>query len=189
LATLAVPVYALLARRWLLLALSLAFFASLVPYGLFSVGYGARYFYMPSAFFALAAGSAVAELWPFADRLLRVRTARAVAIAGLVMVVALVTVVGNRRVQRWADTDPAQEQRWVDELRRTYPTLPDGGTLYVSNNMPLMMALFNGYVVEPTVAYLYPDGTRQVKIFFLVDLEAVRPWLEPNDRLFVFSEQ
>jgi len=189
LATLAVPIYALLARRWPLLALSLAFFASLVPYGLFSVGYGPRYFYMPSAFFALAAGSAVAETWPLANQLLGFKTARAAAIAGLVLAVAIVTLLGNRRVDRWAGTDPAQEQRWIDELRQTHPQLPDGGTLYVSNNMPLTMALLGGYVVEPTVAYLYPEGHHKVQIFFLVDLEAVRPWLEPKDRLFVFSEK
>ncbi|MEP7215488.1 MAG: glycosyltransferase family 39 protein [Anaerolineaceae bacterium] len=187
LVVLATPLVALIGRRWLLLALSLGFLASLVPFGLFNVGYGARYFYMPSAFFALAAGAAVVEVWPLVVRFLDARMTK-VAATGVAVVVLAATVVGNRRVDRWANGEPASEQRWVDDLRRNYPDLPDGGTLYVTN-LPFAMALIDGYVVEPTVAYLYPGGTHHVQIFYRVDLEAVRPWLEPRDRLFVFGEQ
>ncbi len=185
---LAVPVVALAGRRWLLLALGLGFLASLIPYGLFSVGHGARYFYMPSAFFALTAGAVAAELWPCADQLLRIRLTRAAAAAGLALGVVTVVLIANQRVERWADGDPVREQRWIEDLRRIYPELPDGGTLYVTN-LPFTMALFLGYVVEPTVAYLYPEGTHPVQPFFRANLEDVRPWIGPDGRIFVFGEQ
>lgn len=182
------PVAALATRRWLLVALSCGFLASLVPYGLFNVGFGPRYFYFPSAFLALALGAAVAELWPFAVRLGGERRVFGLATTGLVGIAVGVAAIGMNRVDRWVDQGPGQEQRWIDDLRRIHPELPDGGTLYVTN-LPFHMALLDGYVVQPTVAYLYPGGTRKVQIFFRVDLESVRPWLEPDDRLFVFGEE
>ena len=188
LAILVTPLVALAARRWLLLALSLGFLASLVPYGMFSVGFGPRYFYFPSAFLALALGAAAAELWPFAARLGGERRAAAMMAPGLAVIALGVAAIGMNRVDRWVDQGPGQEQRWIDDLRRVHPELPDGGTLYVTN-LPFHMALLDGYVVEPTVAYLYPGGTRKVQVFFRADLEDVRPWLEPEDRLFVFGEQ
>lgn len=188
LVVLVTPLVALAARRWLLVALSLGFLASLVPYGLFSVGFGPRYFYFPSAFFALALGAAAAELWPFVVRPGGERRVGALAATGVAVIAVGVAAVGLNRVDRWVDQGPAQEQRWIDDLRRVHPELPDGGTLYVTN-VPFHMALLNGYVVEPTVAYLYPGGTHKVQVFFRADLEDVRPWLEPDDRLFVFGEQ
>jgi hypothetical protein len=52
-----------------------------------------------------------------------------------------------------------------------------------------MMALFGGYILEPTVAYYYPEGNHPVKMFERNDLESVRPSVGPNDRLFVFGEK
>jgi hypothetical protein len=51
------------------------------------------------------------------------------------------------------------------------------------------MSLFFGYVVQPTIQYLYPGETRKVQPFFRKDLEDVRPYIGPKDGLFVFGEQ
>mgnify|MGYP003441478705 CR=1 FL=1 len=53
-----VAVIAALRRQWLVLALSLGFFVSLVPYAAFSLGRGERYFYIPGALLALLLGAA-----------------------------------------------------------------------------------------------------------------------------------
>lgn len=188
LAVLAIPFAALAARRWLLLALSLGFLASIVPYALFSVGYGPRYFYFPTAFLALALGAVAAELWPVLTRLAGARPAAVTVAAGLSVAVLAVTVFAYQRVEQWKETTPDVQEQWVKDLRRIHPELPDGGVLYVTN-VPFQMGLLLGFVVQPTVDYLYPEGTHRVQIFYRVNLEDVRPYIGPNDRLFVFGEQ
>ncbi len=188
LAVMCIPLCAVAARRRVLLALSLGFLGSIVPYAMFNVGSGPRYFYFPGALFALVVGSATTEVTPRLKGAFRGQHAVLASRAGLLAVAAVVAVVGNRRVDNFVETVPDVQQQWVNDLKRNYPQLPDGGTLYVTN-VPFRMGLLNGFVLQPTVDYLYPEGTHRVKIFYRVDLEDVRPWLEPNDRLFVFGEQ
>jgi hypothetical protein len=187
LVVLVMPLAALYTRRWTLLALWIGFLGSVLPYAFFSVGHGPRYFYFPGAFLALALGATVAELWPTASRLLNADRLQMVATSGLVVVALAVTVIGTRRVDRWVEVNPESQQRWIDELLVVHPELPDGGTLYVTN-LPMPMAMFFGYVVQPTIQYLYPGEERKVQPFFRADLEDVRPWLEPDDTLFIFGE-
>lgn len=181
------PLIALASRRWLVLALILGFLGSIVPYALFNVGYGPRYFYFPSAFLALALGAVSMELWPLLPRLPVLPPPRQAATGVLVAAALVVAAIGNNRVDRWEEQGPEQEQRWIDELLRTHSELPDDGILYVTN-VPFHMALLNGFVLEPTVSYLYPGAPRRVQMFFRVNLEEVRPYLRPQDRLFVPGE-
>lgn len=181
------PLIALATRRWLVLALILGFLASIVPYALFNVGYGPRYFYFPSAFLALALGAVAMELWPLVQRVPLVPNPRVVAAGAMAAAVVAVVAIGNNRVDRWVEQGPAQEQRWIDELLATYSELPNDGILYVTN-VPFHMALLNGFVLEPTVSYLYPGAPRRVQMFYRVNLEDVRPYIRPQDRLFVPGE-
>lgn len=185
---LAVPLAALYARRWALLALWLGFFGAILPYAFFSVGYGPRYFYFPSAFLALALGATVAELWPTASRLLRPDRLQLAATSALVVCALAVTMLGARRVDNWVAADPESQQRWTDGLLRAYPEFPEGGTLYLTN-LPFQMSLFFSYVVQPTIQYLYPGEERKVQPFFRKDLEDVRPWVGPQDGLFIYGEE
>ncbi len=187
LVVLATPLLAFATRRWLLLALGLGFLLSLLPYGAFSLGFGPRYFYFPSAFLALALGEAAAELLPQLRRLLTPRPTAIAAPAGIAVVLLVLIVVANNRVSHWVNQNPDQQEAWVDELRQCYPDLPNNGILYATN-VPFIMSIFDGYILEPTVAYYYPQGTHPVKMFNRIDLESVRPWVAPNDRLFVFGE-
>ena len=187
LVVLAVPLAALYTRRWTMLALWLGFLGSILPYAFFSVGYGPRYFYFPGALLALALGATAAELWPIASRLFRPERLQLAATAGLVVCALAVTVLGARRVDRWEEKDPGSQQRYIDELLRTYPEFPEGGTLFVTN-LPFPMAIFYAYVVQPTIQYLYPGEERKVQPFFRENLEEVRPWIGPKDALFIYGE-
>jgi MFS family permease len=184
----ATPLVALAARRWRLFALSLAFSTALLPYGAFWLGIGARYFYFPSAFFALALGEAVSELIPTLRRFHIPRAALTTGAAAVGVALIGFMVLGNHRVNDWVRDNPDQQQQWVDDLRQRYPELPNNGTIYATN-VPSMMALFGGYILEPTVAYYYPEGNHPVKMFERNDLESVRHSVGPNDRLFVFGEK
>ena len=188
LVVLAVPLVALYTRRWTLLAIWLGFFGSILPYAFFNVGYGPRYFYFPGAFLALALGATVAELWPLASRLVKADRLQLVATSGLVVGAIAVALMGARRADRWVEVNAEAQQAWIDELLRVHPEFPEGGgTLYVTN-LPMPMAMFYGYVVQPTIQYLYPGEERKVQPFFRENLEDVRPWLEPEDTLFIYGE-
>ncbi|MEP7214869.1 MAG: hypothetical protein ABI782_01380 [Anaerolineaceae bacterium] len=175
---------ALLTRRWLLAALLIGFFASVLPFAPLRAGLGARYFYFPSAFLALALGQAGVEL----GGLVRPRfTARATwIVAGVVMAAVLVAFAsyGNHRVRQWESETGAGEQVWVAALRAQYPTLPPGGTLYCVNT-PLVLALFGDYNLYPTVSYLYPR-LGAAKRIDESQVAAVTRQLGPNDRVFVY---
>ena len=188
LVVLAVPLAALYTRRWMLLALWLGFFGSILPYAFFNVGYGPRYFYFPGAFLALALGGAAAELWPLASRFINADRLQLVATSGLVAGGLAVALIGARRADRWVEVNAEAQQAWIDELLRVHPEFPEGGgTLYVTN-LPMPMAMFYGYVVQPTIQYLYPGEFRKVQPFFRENLEDVRPWLKPEDTLFIYGE-
>ena len=188
LVVLAVPLAALYTRRWMLLALWLGFFGSILPYAFFNVGYGPRYFYFPGAFLALALGAAAAELWPLASRFINADRLQLVATSGLVAGGLAVALIGARRADRWVEVNAEAQQAWIDELLRVHPEFPEGGgTLYVTN-LPMPMAMFYGYVVQPTIQYLYPGEFRKVQPFFRENLEDVRPWLKPEDTLFIYGE-
>lgn len=94
-------------------------------------------------------------------------------------------MLGNDRVRDWAGRNPDSVQKWVDQLRATYPTLPAGGTLYCVDT-PVMLALFGGYSVPPTVKYLYPQ-VGDAKYVERANLAAVGASLGPNDRIFIYK--
>lgn len=73
--------------------------------------------------------------------------------------------------------------RWVAQLRQQYPTLPEGGTLYVTNT-PLLLAIFNGESLRPTVAFYYPQIGRVIDFN---PYAGQQPVLGPDDRVFSFD--
>ena len=175
---------ALLTRRWLLAALLIGFFASVLPFAPLRVGLGARYFYFPSAFLALALGQSAVELAGLARPRFAERTTWIGA--GVVMAVVLVVFVsyGNHRVRQWEAETGAAEQAWVDALRAQYPSLPTGGTLYCMNT-PLVLALFGDYNLYPTVSYLYPQLAAAKRIDES-QVAVITRQLGPNDRIFAY---
>ena len=174
---------AVLLRRWLVVALLLAFLVSVVPYATLSLDVSERYFYFPAALFALACGAVVAELQAAAVP----RRGPGVLSAGLMAAIVVVLTVGgyvaNGRVQTWVVTNPDLSDRWLAQLQEQYPTLPKGGTLYVTNT-PLLFDLFHGVVLQPMVHSYYPDVGRVVDFG---PFSARQPVLGPDDREFAFD--
>mgnify|MGYP000753317385 CR=1 FL=1 len=72
----------------------------------------------------------------------------------------------------------------MDALRRQYPSLPAGGTLYCVNTS-LVLALFGDYNLYPTVSYLYPQLAAAKRIDES-QAPTVTRQLGPNDRIFVY---
>ncbi len=175
---------ALITRRWLLAALLLGFVASVLPFAPLRAGLGARYFYFPSAFLALALGQVAAELIALARQHFAARTVWIAAGAAIALVVATFVGYGNHRVRQWEAETGAGEQAWVDALRTQYPTLSSGGILYCANT-PLVLALFGDYNLYPTVSYLYPQLAAAQRIDES-QVAAITRLLGPNDRIFVY---
>ncbi len=180
----AIPLAALF-KRWLLVALLIAFVASVLPFAPLALGVAPRYFYFPSAFLALALGAAAVELLDAAKRV----TSPAIPVYALAAVLPLGLVAGgyagNDRVESWVDHEPDIHQAWVDELRAEFPVLPAGGTLYTTNT-PLLIALFDNAVLLPTVGYYYPQVANAVR-FDPAKLAQIEAALGPNDRIFVYD--
>lgn len=179
----AIPVAAPL-RRWLLVALLLAFVASVVPYAPLSLGPTPRYFYFPSAFLALALGVVAVELLDAAKRRLPGPT-RGYALAAAIAIVLLAGVYSGRsRVNNWIAENADVHQAWVAQLRAQFPTLPAGGTLYTTN-VPLKLAVFDAAPLAPTVGYYYPQVANVVR-FDPADLPQVRSHVTATDRIFIY---
>jgi len=174
---------AVLLRRWLVVALLLAFLVSAVPYSTLSFGVLERYFYFPAALFALSCGAVMAELQAATLLGLRPVALNAALVAATVTLLFAGGYVANGRVQTWVATNPKVSNDWVGQLRAQYPTLPAGGTLYVANT-PLLLALFHQVVVPPTVHFYYPDVGDVVGFN---PYAGEHPVLGPNDRIFVFD--
>lgn len=185
-ATIGVGGWALLSRRWLLFALFLAFGLSLAPFAPLAFGLDRRYFYFSAPFFALFVARAATEVAALLPRRAVENKMVVVPAAGaLAAVFALGIGMANHRVQNWNTRNANPEQAWVDQLREVYPTLPASGTLYCVDT-PLVLALFGGYSVPPTVKFLYPQ-VGDAKRIERTDLERVSKSLGPNDRIFIYK--
>lgn len=184
----AVPFVALAKRQWLIAALGFGLLVSIVPYAVFGLGFGPRYFYYPSALLALLAGALVAALAPLLDRLPSRTPVLAIGVGALALFVLIGVGAGNRRVERWVRTTPDQQQAWVDQIRAQYPTLPADGGLFAVNP-PFIMALLGGYIVGPTVTYYYPGANRPIYIIGDEHIAYAQSIMKPDDRMFIFHPQ
>ena len=157
---LAIPLLALARRRWDILALSAGLLLSIVPYGATVLGIGQRYFYFSVPVLALMLGVIAAEAVAFVRNRSEstwggARPAWAGVAALLVLSFAGAAVTFDRIVN-WNSAGPDQHEAWIDGLRAEYPEMPAGGTLYASN-VPFILSLFDGVMIEPTVRWYYPE--------------------------------
>ncbi len=176
----AVPIGALLRRDWLLAALGVGFLVSLVPYALFGLGFGIRYFYYPSALLALVAGTVAQRLW---DGRSLPSALRLPAAAALLLVVGVAALAGRDAVSEWRRENPDVHQQWVDGLRSEHPTLPAGGELWAIDT-PYPLSLLDAYILSPTVAYYYGDPGRPVYSTGSDNLWYVEAIVGPDDRIY-----
>lgn len=180
--------WALITRRWLLVSLFLAFGLSLAPFAPLAFGLDRRYFYFAAPFFALFLALAATEVAALLPRsVVENKPVLMPAAGALAAVFVLGTAMGNHRVHDWNERNAFPEQAWVDQLREVYPTLPAGGMLYCVDT-PLVLALFGGYSVPPTVKFLYPH-VGDARHIDRTDIERISKSLGPNDRIFIYKQR
>ena len=177
--TVAIFIGAVITRRWLLIALVLGILAAILPFGPFTLAVSQRYFYFAAALQALALGVLVAEVAGVARQRQWPAWAPA-ALAGLAALGSVLFMVdGNAGVRTFNKNSPEVHQAFVDGMRATYAELPEGGTFYAVDP-PLILAIFDAYVLDVTVRMYYP-GVGQVAVVYS---SGPLPELGPNDRLF-----
>ncbi|MGB4863508.1 MAG: glycosyltransferase family 39 protein [Tepidiformaceae bacterium] len=182
-----VPILAFWRRQWLAAVLGLGFLVGLLPYAMFSLGYGPRYFYFPSALFALFGGALFVSLAPVVERTLNANAAALALRAGGAVASAALVILGFQRTSEWLGLMPDVHQQWVDQLTAEYPYLPENGGLFVVNT-PSSMSLFDAYILQPTVAYLYPGSEHPVYVIGAEHLDYAKSIMKPDDRIFIFNE-
>ncbi len=183
-ALLALPIVALAGRRWLVAVLAAALLASLVPYSIYNLGHGARYYYFPTALLGLLAAALVAEIQQ-ALPVARSWMAMAAPIAmGMVLIGG--AIYGYHRVDRWKRENPDVQQRWLSELQAEYPSLPAGGGLW-SVNTPFPLTLVEGYSIPPVLDYVYGGGPHAVYLIDADHIAFARSVMKPDDRLFEYK--
>ena len=187
-ALVATPVLLLMWRRWLPFALTMGFLASLLPYAVTQFGAGPRYFYLPCALLALALAAIVQEIVPLLSRVGPRRRPAAMAFSMLLVLAGVMIWYGRPTVRAWVDEGPSAYDQFVSELRSEHPDLPSADTLYVAN-LPLHLALFDGYFLPPIIDSMWPHTETHVEFVGIDDIEQRRALVGQNERLFVFSPQ
>ncbi|MGE3074865.1 MAG: glycosyltransferase family 39 protein [Dehalococcoidia bacterium] len=173
-----------LLRRPVAAALVAGTVISVLPYAPLQLGDSPRYLYFPAASLAIAVGFLLDEAFKALQPRFNERTVfSGTAALGAVLLV-LGTVVIHQRTTDWVNDGPEVEQAWVDELRAAAPSLQPGATLYCANP-PIILALFENALLQPTVSFYYPGVA--VKRFEATDLAKVEASLGPNDRIFIPS--
>lgn len=141
-------------RRWNVVFCGAAVLLSIAPFAPLLLGVGGRYLYYPLAFFAIGSGVAAADL-------LRARPAGSFPLAvpaiacAVLALSSVLSIEASGRLRSWRTDFADPHQQWVTQLRSEQRTI-EGGTLCVTN-VPFVLALFDGFAVQPTVAYYYPS--------------------------------
>ncbi|MEX0786858.1 MAG: hypothetical protein WD939_09490 [Dehalococcoidia bacterium] len=145
------------------------YYVALVPVLLFPQAWlVGRYLYLPMVGLALVTGMAVArvaDLLP-AWRLASLRRGAVVALAG-----GLVVWLGvlNLGYQSWLNEKGEDAERFIAALKSTYPSLPDGGRLIVTEHpRSLSLTPDDGMMLVPAVHIAYG---RDIEVVTLQQLE------------------
>ena len=117
-----------------------------------------RYLYMASGAFAILSGLVV--VWGL-DLVRRFRPDLR-PLAGVVVPVALIVLVapalswGTLHHERTFSDGARDGQLFLEQLRDTYPSLPEGSTLYVVNPPPTLLFAGGPFFLTPAVQWYYP---------------------------------
>jgi hypothetical protein len=179
------PFAALWRRQWLAGALGLGFFVSLAPYVLFSIGYGPRYFYFPSAMLALFAGALVALIAEHPSMAERRPSPRTIGIAMAALLLLVAIPVGNTRVRDWVAGYPDESESWLEGLHAEHPTPPEGAMWII--DAPFAIALVEGYIAGPMLHYFYGEPV-PVRVVTSEQFAFVEELVEPGDAIYWWPE-
>ncbi len=100
------------------------------------------------------------------------------------MVLVVLATEQIHATERSQEVGTARSRDFIEELRETYPTLPEEATLYVVG-VPLPLALFDGVYLTSVVSIYYGD----VNVHRVSEEEAQELELspQPNARVFRYS--
>ncbi|MGH2634062.1 MAG: hypothetical protein ACRDG3_11680, partial [Tepidiformaceae bacterium] len=182
-ALLAVPIVAAARRRWLIAVLAAGLLASLVPYSIYNLGYGGRYYYFPTALLSLLVAAVVAEI----EDVMPAVPDWSARLPPLALAVVLVggAAYGYRRAETWARDNPDVQERWGSELQAQYASLPPQGALWAVNT-PLPLSLLEGSSIPPMLDFLYGNGPHLVRLIDIDHIGFARGVMGPNDRMFQY---
>ncbi|HXU22766.1 MAG TPA: hypothetical protein VN697_01930 [Tepidiformaceae bacterium] len=187
-ALLALPIAAAVKRRWLIASLSVGLLAALIPYSVYNLGYGARYYYFPTALLGLLAAALIAE---FAEELENAYAGDrhwlvGLGAAALGAVLVAGAIYGRGRVSTWTHQNPDVEEQWLTALRAEHSSLPPHGGLW-SVDTPGLLTVFEGSSIGPALDYVYGGGPHPVYIISEDHIAFARSVMAPNDRLFEYK--
>ncbi len=156
------------------------FLTAILPLVTFSSGTFPRLFYSAGPAFALIISLFLVSAL---DGLYRLRFPRLVGVAVLLVLL----VLASQRMfitQQDLGRPSAESQDFIQELRQTYPALPENSTLYVVG-VPLPLALFDGIYLKSVVSIYYGDvNLHRVTEEVARELEQSP---RPNDWVFRYS--
>jgi hypothetical protein len=175
-----------LALRRLTTAVLLAgVIAAIAPFSLIA-GVTPRYVYFPSAFLVLGLAALAVSLASRARPGAGLRWVAPWAYGTTLVVVAVAGAwLGRSRVDGWVEANPHAEQVWLDGLRRQYPALPRGSTLYVAG-APVAITLFNGVSLDAVVKLYYPQ-VASVVVLNLVHPDPSSPTPTAGDAVYIYQ--
>lgn len=162
----------LFALLWLLTAI--------LPLTLFIWGAPPRQFYIAGPAFAIVLSLFFVSLL---DSLSTVRFSRAVVVS--VLLVCL--VLASQRVfttQQDRSRPQAQSRDFIEELRQTYPTLPEDATLYVVG-APFSLRVFGDVYLVKAISLYY--GDIRVEPVSQTQGRELEQSLRPDERVFRYS--
>ncbi len=179
----AIMAVAAIRREWAITALGIGLFIAIFPYAFYSLGFGPRYFYFPSAVFALVVGAIV----PRAGSLIPVPDRRwtQVAVAGLAVWVIAGTAVARGRVERWIEHHPEPTQTWVEGLEATHSDMPDDAGIWIVDP-PLAIALLDAYIIPAIISYVYHEEP-QLYVISSEHLDYARSVQDPDDIFYIWE--
>ncbi|HLB29278.1 MAG TPA: hypothetical protein VJM69_04000 [Dehalococcoidia bacterium] len=156
-----------------------------------------RYLYVPSAAFAILCGmfivwlgNGLPLLWlkavPWARPSL-VSLVRAAVPAGVFLAVVPLLAWGTLYHQRDTTALARDSKALLTQLRETYPSLPEGSTLYVVNAPGAFLIDGNDWFLSPAVYWYYRDVA--VRLVGQDELGRVQGSMSDRDRILFFANQ
>ncbi len=174
-------------RWWTTAVLVGSFLVSVLAYAVVVGGDDPRYFYFPAALLGLALASVASNVRAALPAPIRQERGWLTAAAVLIVAVVLVagTTLGHRDVSAWSRSFPEDYDDFVAQLREQVGDPAPGTKVYVAN-LPIELALFDGYYLDVVTDVVWPDRDVQVEMVALDGLDRVVAEQGDSERVVVF---
>ncbi len=174
-------------RWWTTAVLVGSFLVSVLAYAVVVGGDDARYFYFPAALLGLALASVASNVRAGLPAPVRQERGWLTATAVLIVAVVLIggTALGRRDVHAWSRSFPEDYDEFVAQLRKEVGDPPPGTTIFVAN-LPIELALFDGFYLDVVTDVVWPERDVNVQMVSLDALDRVVAEQGDSERVVVF---